>query len=564
MELPEPYRRSFTPEEEPRDLEIIEPLYEALLDMPMETYDEVVAFLDAWDETERWLGEHIRKSRLATQLNTEDSEAEAHWMHLVQTVLPAHSAWDDKLNRKLLAADAASDLESSSYAPFVRQTRKSVEIFREENIPLQRELQELTTRYDQISGGWTIEFRGETYTKAGMSKFTMASDRETREEAWFALGNTVLDDADALDTLWQEMFELRQQVAENAGFDNFRDYIFAAKQRDYEPDACFAYHELIEQEVVPLVTEISEDMRDRLGVDTYRPWDAHADPHGKEPLSPFEDASALQDGVERMMRRLDAELGQQFHDFRDYQDLDSRPAKSQGGFMMTLPWSRRPFIFANASGVHRDIVTLLHEAGHAFHYLRAAHNKPMSSTAVPMEFNEVASMAMELLHYDTLDEFYDEEDAQRAIHEHLRRIPRLLTSVARGDAWQHEIYTDLNHSSDDRHNAWLAHEKRFSGGVVDWSGIDRDLRRKSWHNILHFFVVPFYFIEYGFAQLGALQVAVNAEKDPVKALTLYKEALALGPQRDTAGLYEAAGASFVPTREKVRELMNWIRNGLNL
>lgn len=562
MQLPDPYEHNFTPTQAPTDLEVIEPLLEKLEAMPLDDYEQVVAFLKAWDETERWIGEHIKQSQLATQVNTEDQEAEEHWMHLVQNVLPALSSWDDRLNRKLLDAEVHQDLESSSYAPFVRQTRKSVELFREENIPLQRDLQGLTTKYNQISGGWKIEFRGETYPKAAMSKFTMAADRETREEAWYALSNTVLEDADALDDLWEEMFELRQQVAQNADYDDFRDYIFAAKQRDYGPEECYAYHDLIEAEVVPLVREISEDLRDRLGVDSYRPWDTQADPTGGDALSPFETADQLQDGVERMMKRLDPELGSQFNAFREYQDLDSRPAKSQGGFMMMLPWTQRPFIFANASGVHRDIVTLLHEAGHAFHYVAGAPNNPMAGTSTPMEFNEVASMAMELLHYDTLDEFYTEEQAERAIHEHLRRLPRLLASVARGDAWQHWAYTNKGHTRTERHNEWLEQEKRFSGGVVDWSGIDDDLHRKSWHHVLHFFVVPFYFIEYGFAQLGALQVAVNAEEDPVKALKMYKDALALGPQRDTFGLYEAAGAEFIPTQERVRELMNWIRDGL--
>lgn len=263
------------------------------------------------------------------------------------------------------------------------------------------------------------------------------------------------------------------------------------------------------------------------------------------------------------MKRLDPELGEQFHQIRQHMDLDSRPGKSQGGFMMTLPMTRRPFIFMNASGMHNDVVTMLHEAGHAFHFLLAAPNQPMAGTSVPMEFNEVASMSMELLHYSTLDEFYDKNDQQRAVQQHLRRLPGLLTSVARGDAFQHALYTRPDHTRGDRHAEWLTQENRFSTGI-DWNGIDQDIRKKGWHAILHFFVVPFYYIEYGFAQLGALQVAMNADKDPANALRMYREALALGPQANTAGLYQAAGAEFVPTQKKVREMMNWIRKGLQI
>ncbi|MEZ4458251.1 MAG: M3 family oligoendopeptidase [bacterium] len=564
MTLPQPIKHEFTPSDRPAgDLSVLEGLHNALVAMPTDSGKHLMAYLQAWNEFDAWVGEHVRMSQLATQLDTTDAAAQAHWMHLVANVIPTLSQWDDQLGKKLLASEAVNDLIGTPFEPFVRQVRKGVELFREENIALHTRESELENDYNKISGAWLTEFQGGKHTRSGMMQFLVSPDRDVRKSSWEALAQTTLNDADALDDVWEGLFELRGKIAHNCGYENYRDYIFAAKMRDYGPDACFAYHELIAEEVVPLAQEVNEMLQGRLGLESWRPWDSMADPTGGEPLRPFKTATELQDGVERMMRRLDAELGEQFHLIREHQDLESRPGKSQGGFMMTLPMSRRPYIFMNASGMHSDVVTMLHEAGHAFHFLLSTHNRPMASTSVPMEFNEVASMSMELLHYETLDEFYPEDDRKRAIHQHLRRIPSLLTSVARGDAFQHELYTKLDHTREQRHSIWLEQDRRFSTGV-NWDGIDQNLRSKSWHSILHFFVVPFYYIEYGFAQLGALQVAMNADKDPIEALSKYRNALSLGPQADTEGLYAAAGAQFVPTRERVREMMNWIRRGLEL
>lgn len=564
MILPNPIQQTFTPKSvEPGDLDVLRPLYEHLLSMPVSNEVELKGFLAAWNEFDAWTGEHVRASQLATQLDTKDEAAQQHWMHLVTNVIPSLSEWDEQLGQKLLASDALGALTGSPYAPFIRQVKRGVELFREENIALHTKESELENEYNKISGAWLTDFDGGKHTRSGMMRYLVSPHRETREGAWKALAQTTLKDADALDDVWEQLFSVRAEIANNCGFENYRDYIFAAKMRDYGPDACTQYHELIAEEVVPLATEINEMLRDKLGLESWRPWDSLADPMGGEPLRPFKTAQELQDGVERMMRRLDVEFGEMFHLIREYQDLESRPGKSQGGFMMTLPMSRRPYIFMNASGMHDDVMTLLHETGHAFHFLLSTDNRPMSGTSVPMEFNEVASMSMELLHYDTLDEFYAEDDRKRAIHQHLRRLPALLTSVARGDAFQHAIYTKLDHSREERDQAWLDQDVRFSTGT-DWSGIDIELRKKSWHAILHFFVVPFYYIEYGFAQLGALQVAMNADKDATNALEHYRRALALGPQADTAGLYAAVGAEFVPTQARVREMMNWIRRGLGL
>lgn len=562
--LPQPMNHQFTPADvAPAQLDTLQPFIDQLMAMPTDTPEALKSFLKAWNEYDAWVVQYIKDVQLETQTNTDNEEAQTEWMRIVSELIPKLTEWAEALGQKLLAADATEELKASKFGPYIEQTRNGVEMFREANIPLQAKVSELTNEYTKISGSWLVEFRGEKYPVPAMSKFNMDPDRATRQEAWEATRKATSVDADQLDELFTELLGIRSQIAENAGFDNFRDYIFQDKMRDYGPEECYAYHELVKAEVVPVAKAIAANLKDKLGVDTLRPWDGAADPDGGAPLSPFEKAVELQDGVERMFRRLDPELGEQFHLIREFQDLESRPAKAPGGFMATLPWKRRPFIFANASGVHSDIVTLLHEAGHAFHNILAVDNQPMWGTSVPMEFNEVASMSMELLAYSTLDEFYDDADQKRAIQQHLRRIPRLLLMVALGDEFQHWLYTNPNHTAEDRHAKWLELDKAYSTGT-DWSGLNEDYRRKSWHSILHFFHVPFYFIEYGFAQIGSLQIAMNAEKDLSAALADYKTALSLGPQRDTFGLYKAAGADFIPTQEKLRSLMDWVRTGLEL
>ncbi len=556
--LPEARIHHITPDAPASDWNVIAPVLEALAGRDVSNRGALEAFLGDWDEVKAWTGEAVADSQVAAARFTEDEDAQAHYMKMVREVIPRLTQWEERIGRKIVESPAVEELESSDFAPYLRQVRRELAIFREENIPLEQKLNELINDYNKISGAWSIEFDGEQRTMSGMARYLADADRKVREAAWFAVADCRRKDADKLEDLFDEMFAIRQEIAANAGFDDFRDYIFAQKQRDYAPSDCLAYHEVVEAEVVPLYKEINAWVASKLGNDDYRPWDASAAPDGGSALEPFEAVEDLKGGVERMMRRVDPELGEQFAQMREWMDLESRPGKSQGGFMMTLPWSQRPFIFSNASGSQRDVITLLHEAGHAFHFVAAQPRNPVTGTNVPMEFNEVASMAMELLHYDTLDEFYDETDRRRAIVEHLRRLPSVLTSVARGDAFQHWMYTNPDHTREERRAKWAELGERFDDGA-NRDGIENDYLELSWHGILHFFVVPFYFIEYGFAQLGALQVALNAEDDWDGALDRYKSALALGPQRDVFGLYEAAGASFVPTSERVRELMDWVR-----
>ncbi len=562
--LPDPAPRAFLPEAlDLTSLDALTPLFDALLAMDIGDEGGLRAFLSAWNELACATQEAGALGRLHSAQHTDREDYKEAVLHFTRAIEPRLSEWSAALGRRLLGSPALGALEGTAFAPFIRQVRAEVELFREESLPLIQQVEELDQRYGEISGAWLVEIEGRTWTFPALSVLLADPDRAVRQRAWEAFSARLTEDADALDDLWEQMFALRHQIALDAGFENFRDFTFKERLRDYDPEACEAYCALIEAEVVPLIVEIARQRKTRLGLDTYRPWDTSVDPDGLAPLAPFEEVERLFGGVERMMRRLDPVLGAQFGALRDFMDLGNRPNKRQGGFMMTLKQSRRPFIFANATGRHHDIITLLHEAGHAFHTLAQAHGAPMADVQVPMEFNEVASMAMELLHRDTLDEFYGPEDRARAVKEHIARIPNLLCMVAHGQAFQDWLYTHPGHTRAQRHERWLIERDRFLP-YVDHEGIDEGWQRTSWHRTLHFFVVPFYFIEYGFAQLGALQIALNAEADPVGALSDYRAALALGATRDTAGLYEAAGASFIPTPERVRALMAWVRDALDL
>ena len=537
----------------------IESVLESLESMPLNDRQQLEAFLAKWDEFDSLLTEQANQLRLNKARYTKDEEYSEKWETFISEIAPRLSKWNDRLGRKLIESDVVGELEGTDYEPFVEEVRTEVELFEEENVPINRELAQLATKYGEISGDWTVDFEGEERTFSEMVQFMESADRDLRRRAWQAMSDRRIEDADELAELFSEMVGKRHQVAVNAGFENYRDYIFEEKLRDYDPDACFRFHELVENQVRPLAREIAEWKKDKLDLDNYKPWDASADPSGQGGLEPFDEVEELKAGVGRMMERLDPELGDLYQEVREHTDLEARPGKEQGGFQVFMPASRRPYIFANATGRQSDVITLIHEAGHAFHSLMRVPRMAMTSTTVPMEFNEVASMSMELLHFDTLDEFYDSNEARkRAIDQQLMRIPKLLLGVARGDAFQHWLYTNPEHTTEQRRDKWLELQKTFKPHV-DYSDVSDEKLRTGWHQTLHFFKVPFYYIEYGFAQLGALQVALNAEQDLDSALSDYKEALRLGPTRDTEGLFEAAGTDFVPTDSKVSALMDWIR-----
>ena len=436
-------------------------------------------------------------------------------------------------------------LAKHRFEVFDRDVKNHVALFRPENVPLETEEAKLCQQYQKLIGAQTVRFRGEEKTLVQMGRYLEETDRALRQEAWEVVAQRRLQDADKCDEIFDELIKLRSQIAKNAGFDNYRDYAFRQKCRfDYTADDCVKFHQAIETEIMPVVREIQEERRRKLKLETLRPWDLGVDPSNRPPLKPFGAVEEMVARTQKIFNHLDGELAAGFHQMQDLKllDLDNRKGKAPGGYQSTLSEARVPFIFMNAIGVQRDVETILHEAGHAFHAQATRGEDLYAYRGAPIEFCEVASMAMELLGNEFLEEFYPTSEANRARKTHLEGIIGFFPWMAVVDAFQHWIYTHAGHTRAERQAAYLELMDRF-GGKVDWSGWEA-MRAHSWHRQLHIFIHPFYYVEYGIAQLGALQVWANSRRDKAKGLADYKRALALGGSRPLPELFQAAGCTF--------------------
>jgi oligoendopeptidase F len=510
------------------------------------------------------IDEERARRYIAMTCHTDSPEAEQAYLGFVEQVDPPLKPRQFELAQLFLRHPLRSQLPPARYAVLDRSQALQVELFREENVPLETEEAKLSQQYQKLSGSLTVQFRGEEKTLVQMGRYQEEPDRALREEAWRTVAERRLAEAATFDTQFDGLRDLRGTMARNAGFGNYRDYAFRLRGRfDYGPADCERFHEAIEQEVMPLYRQLQAARRHELGVDRLRPWDTAVDPGNRPPLRPFTDTARLETGSQEIFDRLDAGLAADFRLMRDLRllDLANRKGKAPGGYQYTLNESRVPFIFMNAVGQQRDVETLLHEAGHAFHAL-AARNEPLSAyREAPIEFCEVASMAMELLAAGELDVFYSPEDARRARRTHLEGVIGVFPWIATVDAFQHWVYTHPGHTVAERRSAWLALMDRF-GGDVDWTGLE-SVRANLWHRQLHIFIHPFYYVEYGIAQLGALQVWANARRDPAAALKAYQAGLALGGSQPLPQLFERAGCRFDFSRETVRPLLELVRAELD-
>ena len=541
----------------------IEPYYQDFLKQEIDSAETLEAWLLELGKLGAYVGETGAMLYVEMTCDTENEEIKQAYLDFVENVQPELSKIGDLLNRKLAESPFADELDSEEYNVLLRDTRMDLALFREENIPIYTELTKLGQRYNEICGAMTVEFDGEERTMQQMGKYLQVSDRETREKAYRTVGERRFQESEKIDDIYEEMITLRQQVAQNAGYDNFRDYIFDAKHRfDYSPDDCKAFHDAVEAICVPLKRDVDDERRQNLNLESLRMWDMGHDVHGREPLKPFTKVEEMVAGTSRMFHRLSPELGVFFDRLRDGTslDLDSRKGKAPGGYQVQRDHSRKPFIFMNATGLQRDLETMVHEAGHAFHSIYADDLPLIDYRNAPLEFCEVAAMSMELLTHDFLDEFYSEEDAQRAVREHLEGIVSILAWIATIDAFQHWVYTNPNHSRAERHAKWLELGDRY-GSVLDWSGFE-DWRNVGWQRQLHLFSYPFYYIEYGIAQLGALQMWLQYKESPEMALSNYAKSMRLGGSRPLPNLFEAGGMSFDLGRSTVQGLIDAVRDEL--
>lgn len=507
---------------------------------------ELEQWLLDWGELAAALEEEGAKRYIAMSCHTENADAEKAYLEFIEKIEPELKPRHFKLDQGYLAHSAREKLPKDRYAVFDRGVKQAVELFREENVPLETEEARLGQQYQKLSGSLTVQFRGEEKTLVQMGRYLEEPDRALREEAWKLVAERRLKETEKIEDIFDQMLALREKIAKNAGFSNYRDFAFKARGRfDYTPEDCYKFHDAIEKHVMPVLARLNEERREKLGLDKLRPWDLAVDPTNMPPLRPFEKVETMVERTQQIFDRIDSGLAAGFRQMDDLKllDLGNRKGKAPGGYQSTLSEARLPFIFMNAVGVQRDVETILHEAGHAFHALATRTEDFYAYRSAPIEFCEVASMSMELLGNEHIEMFYGAaDDAKRARREHLEGIIEVFPWIATVDAFQHWIYTHPGHTRDERKAAWNALMDRF-GAKVDWSGFE-DARGYLWHRQLHIFLYPFYYIEYGIAQLGALQVWANSKKDSARALQQYQDALALGGSKPLPELFAAAGCRF--------------------
>jgi oligoendopeptidase F len=561
---PERYPPHWLPEGvELKTWEQIEPWYQKLLAQPVRSASELEQWLTASGELNAAVGEEGTKRHIAMTCQTDDPEREAAFLAFVRDIEPKLKPLLNEIRNRYLDAPERSQLARARYAVFDRALENRRVLFREANIPRETQLAELEQQYQKISGAMTVNFRGEERTLAQMAPFLEETDRSVRKEAWELCGLRRLQDRETLDNLFDQMKALRIDIAHEAGFADYVEFAFRNRERfDYGPADTLRFHEAVEHVVVPLAKQIQKDQQQSLGVEALRPWDLSVDRLGRPPLKPFDDVEKLAAGTETTFRDVDPELGDQFAFLhaRQLLDLANRKGKAPGGYQTTLEAARLPFIFMNAVGLDSDLRTLLHEGGHAFHTL-ASRGEPLAAyRESPLEFCEVASMSMELLGARQLDAFYNRAESDRSNRKLLEGIVLILPWIATVDAFQHWIYRHPDHTREERKAAWRDLLERF-GGIVDHSGYE-EARDHSWHRQLHIFLYPFYYIEYGIAQLGALQVWQRSLSDRPGAVADYKKALALGGSRPLPELFAAAGIRFDFSEQIIGPLMETIRQEL--
>ena len=545
----------------------VRPLFEALTGREVGGASELEAWLVDRSELDATCSEARAELYIRMTCYTDDEQASAAWTTYLEDTLPPLKSASFALDTRQAELMAAHPLDPLRYGVLARETETDVRLFREQNVPIESELAKLDQQYDQIIGAMMVDFDGETRTLPQMAKFQESSDRDEREGAWRVGAERRLEDSDAIETIFEEMVAKRHTLAQNAGFDDYRAYAFDAMHRfDYTPAMCESFHEAVEKHVVPFVKKLESRRRKSLGIDKLRPWDVGVDENGRDPLTPFKTGQELISKARATFGKLDGGLSSLFRSLGDDMagsfDLESRKGKASGGYQYMRDRSRTPFIFMNAAGLHRDVETMVHEAGHAFHSMLCKQEPLVHYRHSPIEFAEVASMTMELLTMPHWDVFYpNEEDANRARRKQMEGSLSLLPWIATIDAFQHWIYTHPTHTRGARRECWLALNQRF-GTELDWEGVEESLE-KQWQRQGHLFGVPFYYIEYGIAQLGALGIWERSLKEGIdRALELYKAALTIGGARPLPELFQSAGVPFDFSAGRIEGLVRMVENEL--
>jgi oligoendopeptidase F len=563
-----PYQpRKFVPEEvDLTNAEAVEALYNQFCERQINSSKQLETFLLDRSELDAALGQYESVLYIRMTCQTDDQDRAEAYKKFVETIIPAVKPLADKLDRKYVDAAKSFGLDKKRYEVYDRNVRADVELFREENVELQTQEELLSQKYQTLCGAMTVRFQGSERTMPEMRKFLYEPDRDLRRSAWLATADRRLQDKDELDRIFDRMLSVRTQIATNTDCDNYCDYRFRQLHRfDYTPDDCKNYYSAVQNLVVPVLKRIYERRAKEMNLAKLRPWDIKCDPKGRDALKPFETLDEYIRGIKQIFNRIDPEFSEQFQEMIDLNllELASRKGKALSGYQEDLWEARKPFIFWSAVGINDDLGVLLHEGGHAFHSLAGADLALYDYRHAPIEFCEVASMSMELFALPHLDIFYNEQDAERSVRMQFEFILFILTYVAAIDAFQHWIYENPGHDMSERAEQWLKLHQHCDGQFEDWSGLERQ-RQFHWHRILHIFQFPFYMIEYGIAQLGALGLWLQFKNDKSAAISNYRKALSLGGSRPLPELFAAAGLKFDFSEETIAPLMEVVVKELGL
>ena len=553
----------------PQDIEIkwenLSPILDELLSRELQNVQELEHWLKDKSEVEAALEEDFAWRYIRMSCDTANEELVKSFQYFATEIEPKISPVANLLNQKLVASPFIDELDQDKYFVYLRAIKKSLEIYREENVELFTKLQVAQQRYQSTTGAMSVVLNEQEYTLEQASTFIKDVSREVRQQAWETIQQRRLIDKDELNILFDELIGMRHQVALNAGFENFRDYMFQALGRfDYDAKDCYEFHEAIEKEIVPILKEQAEKRAESLGLEQLKPWDMEVSTSGKPALKPFKNGTELIDKSIAAFTAIDPKLGQMLNIMKanNLFDVESRKGKAPGGYNYPLAETGAPFIFMNSAGALRDLTTMVHEGGHAVHTFLTANLELNDFKHCPSEVAELASMSMELISMDQWDIFFDNpEDLVRAKKEQLNDVLKTLPWVAVIDQFQHWIYTNPSHNAADREEAFKQIYTRFGAGFANWDGQEQQFGNL-WQKQLHLFEVPFYYIEYAIAQLGAIAIWKNYKENPEKALQQYIDALSLGYTRPMNEIYETAGIKFDFSSDYIKELASFVKDEL--
>jgi oligoendopeptidase F len=541
----------------------LKPYYEELLSRKISSSSELYTWYLDRSEFESAISEDLGWRYIKMTCDTTNEEIKNNFNYFVSELQPAMAPYSNELDTKALEDPFLKDLkDKEGFDIVIKLLEKDKSIYREENIPIFSEIEQTAHQFGTISGAMTVTVDGKEITMQQASDYLLQTDRSKREEVWKKINERRYQDKETLDTLYTTLIGLRHTAALNAGYKNFRDYMFTAMGRfDYTPADCYAFHEAIKTEVVPILNTLAEERKAALKLDALRPWDLSVNYFGDTPLKPFKDADDLTEKTVECFAKLDSYTAQCIATMKKmgHLDLMSRKGKAPGGYNYPLDETGVPFIFMNATQSLRDLVTMVHEGGHALHSFLTADLELNVFKHPTSEVAELASMSMELMSMEHWDIFFaDAKDLARAKREHLESVLQTMPWVATIDLFQHTIYQKPEHTLAEREEMWKASFYPFSSSTTDWSGLEK-YRANAWQKQLHLFEVPFYYIEYGMAQLGAIAVWRNYKKDPAKGYELYKKALSLGYKKSIPEVYKAAGIKFDFSKEYIKELMDFVK-----